>query len=339
MAGSQKDRLPIPAEALAKQFQQSGYKVLSTSTCQNRYLRLLDMCRTIVLHQKEIDLLILSVYVGQSLIVEDIVSFLGMLIHKPVIMVLHNGLTPTFISLFPGWTQRVFNRARALVAPSAFLPRALRPYGFTVQVIPNLLEVGDYSFRLRSKVTPALLWMRSFYPYYNPQMGLRVVARLSKMYPSILMTMAGKDKGLQGALIRQAREAGISGNVDFPGYLGNEKKMEAFNQADIFINTNSVDNAPVSIVEAWAKGLPVVSTAVGGIADLIQDGETGLLVPEDDDEAMAGAIQRLVETPQLAEKLSRQGREQAQRFSWEVIQPQWEAVFEEALNGPAARKV
>ncbi|MGB8214203.1 MAG: glycosyltransferase family 4 protein [Anaerolineales bacterium] len=241
---------------------------------------------------------------------------------------------PTFVSLFPGWTQHVLSRAKILVAPSTFLPRALRPYGWQVRVIPNAIDISQYPFRHRQTVSPALLWMRSFYPYYNPEMAVRVLARLRDWYPSASLVMAGKDKGFQSQIIHSADVLGLAGNVHFPGFLEFAEKIQAYDQADIFISTNSVDNTPVSILEAWAMGLPVVSTANGGIADLVKDGETGLLIPDDDDAAMARAIRELVETPGLAERLARQGREHVKGFSWEVIQPQWEAIFREVLPEP-----
>jgi glycosyltransferase involved in cell wall biosynthesis len=151
--------------------------------------------------------------------------------------------------------------------------------------------------------------------------------------------MAGKDKGLQTDLINYAEVLGLTTNVKFPGFLNFQEKIQAFDKADIFISTNSVDNTPVSIVEAWAMGLPVVSTAVGGIADLIEDGETGLLVPDDDDYAMATAIRRLLENPELVEKISRKGKEKAQKFSWFEVQRLWEEIISEAINGETRRSL
>ena len=94
------------------------------------------------------------------------------------------------------------------------------------------------------------------------------------------------------------------------------------------------DNAPVALIEACAMGLPVVSTAVGGIPDVLQDGDTGLLVPDDDVEAMARAIVRLVSDSRLTGRLSANGRRMAGRSSWERVQPQWERLFAELSRPP-----
>jgi glycosyltransferase involved in cell wall biosynthesis len=244
-------------------------------------------------------------------------------------MVLHNGLTPAFFSIFPRWSDRVLRRASALVAPSGFLPRALKPFGWDVRAIPNPIDLSIYPFRSRQFASPKLLWMRSFYPYYNPQMAVRTLTHLKKTYPDLSLVMAGKDKGLQATVAQLAVELGVAANITFPGFLDETAKIAQFAQADIFINTNNVDNAPVSIVEAWAMGVPVISTSVGGISDLVKDGETGLLVPDDDDQAMAQAVDRLLQSPDLAKKLSTNGREQAEKFTWDIVRRQWETLFAE----------
>lgn len=334
MAGPTPGIIPTPAEFLVDHFRLEGYSVKAASAHQNKFARLLDICKTVISGRKNIDILIISVYVGQSFVSEDVASRLAQIFKIPIIMVLHNGLTPGFVTMFPKWSQKVFSRAKILVAPSTFLPRALKPFGWKVQVVPNPINLSLYPFRLRRKVIPRLLWMRSFYPYYNPQMALRVVENLIKGQPDISLIMAGKDKGLQASLEDAVQQLGLHQNICFPGFLNSNEKISTFERTDIFINTNSVDNTPVSILEAWAMGLPVISTAVGGIADLIEAGETGLLVPDDDDQAMAQAVRTLLDEPALAEKLSRQGRERVESFSWEAIRPKWESMFANILNHP-----
>ena len=114
-----------------------------------------------------------------------------------------------------------------------------------------------------------------------------------------------------------------------PAYtlLNEEEKRREANAADIFINTNRIDNTPVSLIEAWAMGLPIVSTDVGGIRDLLDDGQAGIIVADDDAEAMAKAVLQLIEDPDLAERLSRKGRQMAERCGWRQIRGQWDRLF------------
>ncbi|MGA8853272.1 MAG: glycosyltransferase family 4 protein, partial [Christiangramia sp.] len=83
------------------------------------------------------------------------------------------------------------------------------------------------------------------------------------------------------------------------------------------------DNTPVSVIEAMALGLPVVSTNVGGIPYLISNEENGLLVKPRDAEAMAKGILRLMENPELAENLSKKGRLKAEKFNWLEVKQLW----------------
>jgi glycosyltransferase involved in cell wall biosynthesis len=92
---------------------------------------------------------------------------------------------------------------------------------------------------------------------------------------------------------------------------------------------------PVALVEACAMGLPVVTTNVGGISDLIRNGETGLLVPDDDKEAAVAAINRLLMEPALAAHMSANGYRLAQDSSWQNVVVQWEQVFSEMFEVPA----
>ena len=120
--------------------------------------------------------------------------------------------------------------------------------------------------------------------------------------------MGGTGQGPQDIRSNVAGELGVADSVRFAGFLDMAAKRAEGDGADVFINTNRVDNQPVSVIEACAMGLPVVATNVGGIPDLLRDRETGLLVRDGDHAAMAEAVIDLLEDPELAERLSRQGR-------------------------------
>jgi len=104
-------------------------------------------------------------------------------------------------------------------------------------------------------------------------------------------------------------------------------------KGDIFLNTTNVDNAPVTVLEAMASGLCVVSTNVGGIPYMLEDEQDALLVPPDDAEAMAAAVRRVLTEPRLAESLSRNARHKAERSDWAVVLPQWETLLAAVAEG------
>lgn len=318
-------------EILSDRFSESGYTTLEASSHPNRYVRLADIVATIIKHRKEIDILVLNTYSGPSFIVEDLASRLGRLFGHRMVMVLRGGAMPDFMARFPHWTKQVLSRADALIAPSEYLAKAIAPYGFQARVIPNVIDLSKYPYRRRERLQPKLFWMRAFHEVWNPLMAIRVLARLREHRPDATLTIAGQDKGLEAESKRLAKELGVDDAVRFPGFLNMEAKAREGDVADIFINTNRIDNMPVSVVEACAMGLPVVSTDVGGMTDLLTNGENGLLVPDNDDERMVEAILALLDDPVLAAKLSEQGRALAERSSWPRVKQQLDQVFDEIL--------
>jgi L-malate glycosyltransferase len=315
-------------EILANFFRNDGYRVSTLSSLSNRYLRLIHILGSIVTKSRETDVLILQVYSGRSFLLADTVSKLAKLLAIRIVLAMHGGNLPVFMSKYPAWTRRVLKRAEVIVTPSEYLARAVRAEGFEARVISNVIDLDLYPYKHRKRVEPKLLWMRKFHKYWNPEMAIRVLYELRKSMPEATLVMAGQDEGLEKSTRELARSLGLEEAVRFPGFLNTEGKIREAAAADIFINTNLIDNMPVSVLEACSMGLPVVSTDVGGMPDLLTEGETGLLVPVDDVERMVEAIKRLVETPELASRLSENGRRLAMRSSWTTVRCEWEQVLQ-----------
>ena len=294
----------MAGEVLGTRLARHGYPVLLTSKYRQRFHRLADIAMTLIRHARQIDVQILQVYGGLSFIGEDLASWLGRLFDHKIIMHVHGGAMPTFMARYPRWSRRVLRRAAAIVAPSPFLVKALASYDFNVRVIPNAVDISVYPYRHRARLAPRLFWMRTFHDVYNPEMAVRVFARVKQMEPRATLVMAGQDKGTLSDVKRLAHAMNVQEGIRFAGFLDSQSKIREAGAADIFLNTNRIDNSPVSVIEACALGLPVVATNVGGISDLLTHGETALLVPDDDDQAMAEAIVTLLRQPRLASRLS-----------------------------------
>jgi glycosyltransferase involved in cell wall biosynthesis len=327
MVGRHPGYVTTQGERLASFLSDSGYPVTAVSSQRSRVLRLADVVATLVSRGRRVDVMMLEVYGGWSFVLEDVASWLGRRFDHRVVMTLHGGAIPEFLDRFPRWSRRVLRRADVLVAPSPYLARAAAPLGFTVRVIPNSIDLPAYPYRHRRTVAPRLFWMRTFHDIYNPSMAVRAVEHLKRTFPDASLVMAGRDKGAERDARLESLWRGVSGQVRFLGFLDTVRKVREAARADIFVSTSRIDNTPVAVVEACAMGLPVVSTRVGGVPDLLTDGETGLLVPDDDDRALAEAVERLVKDAPLASRLSANGRALAERFAWETVRPQWEHVF------------
>lgn len=316
-------------EILAQLFSEAGYTVRLTSRIPARLPRLADTLRALLAWRREVDLLIHMVFSGAGFLLTDAASLLGRRLGLPQLFALHGGDLPRFTARYPGWAARVLRRADGLAAPSGYLAHALKKWGLDVRVIPNVLDLKQYAYRPRTVLQPRLLWMRTFHPVYHPELAVETLARVAQSYPEARLTMAGQEKGLLAATRVLAAARGLQERVRFAGFLDLAGKQREFARHDIFLNTNRVDNMPVSVLEAAAFGLPVVATAVGGIPFLLTHEQTGLLVAPEDGAAMATAVTRLLRDPALAARLGRNGRLLAESCAWEQVRSQWEALFAE----------
>ena len=153
-------------------------------------------------------------------------------------------------------------------------------------------------------------------------MAVQVLRILQSKYPTARLVMAGPDKGMLREVQRYVENWGRENAVRFAGFLDHAGKCAEGGKSDIFLNTNRVDNSPVSVMEACAMGLPVVSTDVGGIPHTLKHERDCLLVPNEDLEAMAAAIARLIEDPELSSRLSQAGYELASQCDWKSVRKQ-----------------
>jgi glycosyltransferase involved in cell wall biosynthesis len=245
---------------------------------------------------------------------------------RPYVLVLRGGSLPDFALRHPRRVGALLGSAASVVAPSRYLAEAMRLYCGRLRLIPNPLHLPAYPFRLRAAPGPKLVWLRAFHRLYNPALAAGVLARL----PSARLTMYGPDKGdgsLEGVR-REAARLGVSARLELPGAVPKAQVPAALDAADIFLNTTNVDNTPVSVMEAMACGLAIVSTDPGGIRHLLEDGRDALLVRPGDAAAMAAAVERILTEPGLAARLSLNVRRKAEGFDWSVVLPEWDRVLE-----------
>jgi glycosyltransferase involved in cell wall biosynthesis len=120
--------------------------------------------------------------------------------------------------------------------------------------------------------------------------------------------------------------------VIFAGRLDRDAMAQAYRNADIAINPSLVDNMPNSVLEALASGVPVVSTNVGGVPYIVNDGQTALLVPSNSPDAMAEAILKLMDDAGLSEKLINNGLAEVQKYTWQRVWPVLAEVYDQASH-------
>ena len=321
-------------EDLAEHLAGLHWPILTTSDRPGRIARSMDMMFTTWRKRQQYSVAQIDVFSGIAFLWAEAVCWILRRLDKPFIITLHGGNLPQFAQRWPRRVKRLLHAATVVTTPSRYLLDRMAPYCPAIRLVPNPIDLSASTFQLRRTVQPKLVWLRAFHQVYNPALAPKLLSLLLPEFPNLQLAMIGPDKG-DGSLQetqRVAQELGIAERIDFPGGVPKAAVAQWLNQGDIFINTTNIDNTPISVLEAMACGLCVISTNVGGIPYLLVHEQDALLVPPNDPQAMAAALRRLLTEPGLAERLSYNARQKAEQFDWSTVLPQWEALFKEASN-------
>lgn len=322
-------------EDLAARLTPLGWPVLTTSHKPGRLARLLDMVSTAWLKRHDYAVAQVDVFSGLGFVWAEAVCAMLRLVGKPFVLTLRGGNLPAFARRWPRRVRRLFASASAITTPSRYLLEEMAPYHSHLRLQPNPLDLKFYQYRMRERPQPRMVWLRAFHSVYNPSLAARALALLTEEFPDACLFMVGHDKG-DGSLQtmrRIAAELGVSERITTPGGVPKSEVSGWLQKGDIFINTTNVDNTPVSVLEAMACGLCVVSTNVGGLPYLLEHEHDSLLVPPDNPEALAAAVRRVLTEPGLAARLSNNARRKTEMFDWSVVLPQWEQLLMSVAKG------
>ena len=251
----------------------------------------------------------------------------------PAIVNYRGGQADEFFAGAPGHVLRLLASASQRVTPSAFLVRVFRKHGLTAEIIPNIIDLSrfkDFSARAQ-RGSLHFIVTRNLEAIYDIPTAMKAFALVQAQHPAAKLTVAGSGPEL-GALRQLAASLGIDQAVHFAGRIENADIGRLYASADIMLNPSTADNMPISILEALASGVPVVTTDAGGIPDLVEHGRTALLVPVGDAQAMAQAALRLVAEPALQARLREQGLQEVARYAWPQVRDQWQKAYRRAAN-------
>jgi glycosyltransferase involved in cell wall biosynthesis len=216
------------------------------------------------------------------------------------------------------------------VVPSRFLADVLASFGIPSRIVPNIVDLDRFAFRLRRPLRPCLVSTRNLEKLYNVSCTLRAFALVQARHPEATLTLVGG--GSEEAALRElARGLGLRG-VTFAGRVAPAEIWRSYAEADLYVQTPDIDNMPASVLEAFASGLPVVATRVGGVPAMLTHGVHGLLAPPDDHEAVAGHVLRLLADPDLAEAVAARARAACSQCTWASVREQWITLYEQAMT-------
>jgi glycosyltransferase involved in cell wall biosynthesis len=226
--------------------------------------------------------------------------------------------------------------ARHVFCPSAYLRDVALRWGLDptkVSVLPNpappvpLLPARDElrnGFQLDGRVL-------AFAGRLGPQKALGVALEAVAAVPDVTLIIAG-DGPDRRALERRATELALEGRVRFLGSVSREQVLRLFRAADASVLSSAWENFPHTVVEALAVGCPVIATAVGGVPEVVRDGENGLLVPANDVPALAAAIRRFFDDGELRQRLAAAAPESVAGYTEQAVFTRIEDELERAAG-------
>ena len=256
---------------------------------------------------------------------------------KPVIINYRGGEADAFFDKAFFWVKPTLARADAIIVPSGFLEAVFGKRDFSTSVVPNIIDLSRFTTKIAAKTRsapptefPHVIVTRNLEAIYDNATAFRAFHILTRTFPAARLTVAGSGPE-RGALEQLASELGIIDAVTFTGRMENERIGALYHDADVMINPSLADNMPISILEALASGVPVVSTNVGGVPYLVEHDKTGFLVPPRDPHAMAEAVLALLNDEQKARRLSLAGAESVQCYTWPHVRDRLFSVYEKVL--------
>ncbi|HYS21663.1 MAG TPA: glycosyltransferase [Gemmatimonadales bacterium] len=255
----------------------------------------------------------------------------GRIVRRPVIVNYHSGEAPDHLARWPRAVRWVLQHAALLVVPSDFLARVFAQYGYTARVIRNGVDPARFRWRARGAPYRRLLCTRDFERNYDVSTALRAFARIRRQRPEARLTLVGG--GSEEPRLRRLRdELGLGDAVRFAGRAAPGEIHRYYDEHDVYLNSSIVDNQPLSILEAMAAGLVVVTTAAGGIPDLVEDGRTGRLAPPGSADALAEAAIAVMDDEARFGALARAAREQTAQHDPKRVAGAWVAAYREVAE-------
>lgn len=252
----------------------------------------------------------------------------------PTVVHYHGGEAAEFLRRADSQVRFTVRQTRGLIVPSGFLQDVFASFGMPASIAPNIIDLERfYPRKSVSNGAPHLVVARNLELVYDNLTAIRAFQIVLAKFPQAQLTIAGS--GPDETRLRQfVSDHGLSKFVRFAGRLDRDAMAVLFRSANIMLNPSLADNMPISLLEAWASGVPVVSTNVGGIPHLAQHGVNASLVPPGDPVTMAQECVTLLSDAVLWRQRAKAGLQEAQRYTWSCVQPVLGDVYRRAMARP-----
>jgi len=255
---------------------------------------------------------------------------------KPVILSARGGDAHRFFGKHGKLIRPILDKADAITTPSRFLCKAFwDAFAIKAHVVPNVADLEQFRFVSRERFQAKLLVTRNLEKIYDIGCVIRAFKRVFERFPDAELGIVGEGT-LEKQLKSLAAELGVHKQTHFYGPIQHAEIHKLYEKYDIYVNASRVDNLPGSILEAFACGLPVVSTNAGGVPFMVEHGRTGFLVELGDYEQLAAKVIEIVENPAIGRRLAEAAFREAKQYSWEHVGPILLNLFRDVLKNQSA---
>lgn len=236
---------------------------------------------------------------------------------KRIICTYHGGGANEFFKKYPRLVKYYLSRTDENIVLSGYLAKTFDEYKLSYHIIPNILPDGDEHFRLRNEISPRFISVRSLQPLYNVQCIVKAFSLVKQFYADAELFILG-DGECRKELEDLVQSYNING-VHFIGHVSNAEIYDYLDKADIFVSMPKIDNQPVSVLEAFKCGLLVISSNVGGVPYMVDNGRTGFLVESNNHRELAKRMIEAVKYPKKTQEMIRYGYDELAKYSWAEI--------------------
>lgn len=250
---------------------------------------------------------------------------IGRHLDKRIVLTYHGGGGEKFFDKHTKFVRHYLTRTDANIVLSGFLAKIFDKHNLPYSIIPNIIELDDSQYRDRTTIHPHFICTRAHEPLYNIPCILRAFQMVQTKIPESTLTLVGGGSQHE-SLMQMLKEMGLK-NVTFSGRVDNSEIYQYLNKADIMLSAPTVDNMPVSLLEAMNAGLLVISSRVGGVPYMIKNGNNGLLFDSNDSDMLAKLMLWTIENQTLSKAMILKAKKDVNHYRWEGIKEQLYTVY------------
>ena len=242
----------------------------------------------------------------------------GKLLQKHIVLTYHGGGGGEFFSAHPKLVRFFLTGTDTNIVLSGYLAEVFKQYNLPYVIIPNILEEkANNEYEIRQIIRSNFISIRSLEPLYNVECILKAFEIVKAEISNAKLIVLG-DGSCRTALENYVKGHQIE-NVEFYGHVNNSDIDKYLSQADVFLSAPTIDNQPMSVLEAFRAGLLVISSRVGGVPYMIEHGVTGLMFESNNYQELASLMIFAVKNQTSSLSMIQRAQEQLKIYSWPNI--------------------